>query len=245
MELNDIDFSWTEFDSKIFIPILVGYISFIIFWFPWKSEKLKQSYMDKYGEKGSEKFVMFSKYLGGLSMLILPLVACFIAFPERDLVDYGFGMESDKILPTLLFTVGIVALMAPMAVVSARKEKNWVNYPQIRTKVWDRKLMRKNAWGWAVYLFGYEVLFRGVLFFPLYEEIGLWPTMAINIGLYSATHIPKGLDETIGAIPLAVVLCIITALTGNFWCAYLAHVAMAWTNSFTALKHNPQMTIKK
>ena len=32
---------------------------------------------------------------------------------------------------------------------------------------------------------------------PLIDPLGMWPAIAINIALYSATHIPKGLDETI------------------------------------------------
>ncbi len=241
MELYDIDFSWSDTDLKVFIPVVVGIISFMIFWFPWKSEKLKQRYMDKYGERGSEKFVMMSKYLGGISMGFLPLIACLIAFPETNLVDYGFGLEADKVLPTLVFSVILIVLMAPIAMMSAKKPKNWPNYPQIRSKVWDRRLRLTNAWGWTVYLFGYEALFRGVMFFPLYETIGLWPAIAVNVALYAATHIPKGLDETVGTFPLSVVLCIITAATGNFWTAFIAHVAMAWSNSFTSLKYNPEM----
>ena len=99
----------------------------------------------------------------------------------------------------------------------------------------------KNALGWAAYLFGYEILFRGILLFPLVAEFGVWPAIAVNIALYSSTHIPKGLDETIGAIPLGIVLCVLTLLTGTIWIAFFVHLAMALTNSFTALKHHPEM----
>ena len=95
--------------------------------------------------------------------------------------------------------------------------------------------------GWAAYLFGYELLFRGVLLFPLADELGVWTAIAINIALYSATHIPKGLDETIGAIPLGLVLCILTLYTDTIWIAFIVHVIMAWTNTFTALRFNPEM----
>jgi membrane protease YdiL (CAAX protease family) len=131
--------------------------------------------------------------------------------------------------------------VVPLVYFSAKKEKNLVNYPQIRAKVWSKKLKTRNAIGWAAYLFGYEMLFRGVLLFPLYHEFGIWPAIAVNIALYSATHIPKGLDETIGAIPLGLVLCILTLLTGTIWIAFILHVIMAWTNTFTALKFNPDM----
>ena len=79
---------------------------------------------------------------------------------------------------------------------------------------------------------------RGV---PLAETVGVWPAIAVNIALYSATHIPKGLDETLGAIPLGLVLCWLTLASGTIWIAFLVHVAMAWTNSLTALKHHPDI----
>ena len=47
-------------------------------------------------------------------------------------------------------------------------------------------------YGWFLYLFGYEFLFRGVLLIPLIDPLGMWPAIAINIAVYSATHIPKG-----------------------------------------------------
>lgn len=108
-----------------------------------------------------------------------------------------------------------------------------------------KKIVFINALGWAIYLFGYEFLFRGVLLFPLVDSIGVWPAIAVNIALYSATHIPKGLDETIGAIPLGLVLCLLTLASGTIWIAFLVHVAMAWTNSFTALKFHPEINYIK
>jgi hypothetical protein len=57
--------------------------------------------------------------------------------------------------------------------------------------------------------------------------------------------IPKGFDETIGAVPLGFLLCLLTLMAGNIWIAFLVHVAMAWTNSLTALKHHPEIHYNK
>ena len=122
---------------------------------------------------------------------------------------------------------------------------NLINYPQIRAGEWDLKMVIGNLSAWAFYLLGYEFLFRGLLLFPLVAEIGLWPAIAINIGLYSATHIPKGLSETIGAIPLSIVLCLLSVQTGTIWIAFFVHLAIAWTNTSVALKHNPDMRFVK
>ena len=99
----------------------------------------------------------------------------------------------------------------------------------------------KNSIGWIAYLTGYEILFRGVMLFPLVDAIGVWPTIAINTAMYSATHVPKGMDEAIGAIPLGIVLCFITLMTGTLWVAIVAHILMALANSFSSVYHNPEM----
>lgn len=241
-ELLNIDFTFYKEDLRVFIPVVGGLIGFIIFWFAWQSTKLKQKLIDKYGEDwGSAKLVIYTKFLGGFSMGVLPAAAYLIAFPETTLSDLGLGFHKETLLPTALWAAGLGALMVTIMALNAKKPDNLINYPQIRAKVWDRNMFRGNLAGWAAYLFGYEFLFRGVLLFPLVASIGLWPAIAVNIGLYSATHIPKGLNEAIGAIPLSVVLCLLSVYTGTVWIAVIVHIAMAWTNTTIALKYHPDM----
>lgn len=240
----DINFYFQNF--RVFIPIVGGLTGFIIFWFIKESEGLKKRYLSKYGDdKGSARFIMMTKYLGGFTMGVLPFIWYRITFSDTSLSDLGLGLSEGTLLSVILFTVGLCIIIIPLAAISARKPQNLVNYPQIRAREWDLKLILGNLLAWAAYLLGYEFLFRGVLLFPLVETIGLWPAIAVNIGLYSATHIPKGLSETIGAIPLSVVLCLLSVYTGSIWIAFFVHVAMAWTNSLTALKHHPEMKIVK
>lgn len=243
--MNDflnVDLSFNYQDLRVFIPVVGALIGFMIFWFAWQSDKLKQKLIDKYGEdKGLANLVIYTKILGGFSMGVLPAVAYLIAFPETTLSELGLGLHQETLLTTALWTLGLGALMVFLMANNAKKPENLVHYPQIRAKVWDRKMFRGNLAGWATYLFGYEFLFRGVLLFPLVEAIGLWPAIAVNIGLYSATHIPKGLTEAIGAIPLSIVLCLLSVYTGSIWVAVIVHIAMAWTNTTIALKHQPEM----
>ena len=118
-----------------------------------------------------------------------------------------------------------------------------VNYPQIRAEVWDIRMVIGNLVSWAVYLLGYEIFFRGVLLFPVVQTAGAWAAIGINIGMYSGTHIPKGAGETIGAIPLSAILCLLCLHAGSFWPAFLVHVAMAWTTTLTSLKYHPDMKV--
>jgi membrane protease YdiL (CAAX protease family) len=240
---NDLSWlNWRESDLVSVLPILLTSIGFILFWFTSKSDKIKAHFYNKYDyDTASVKHIFFTKYFGFIAMGVLPTIFCLIFLPSYNLADYGLTFISSTSLFSLYWILGLSALVIPLAYISAKKPKNLINYPQIRAKIWTRKTVTVHAFGWFIYLFGYEFMFRGILLFPLVDAIGVWPAIAVNIALYSATHIPKGLDETIGAIPLGLVLCILTLASGTIWIALFVHVAMAWTNCFTALKYHPDI----
>tara|TARA_B110000483_G_scaffold49047_1_gene61035 strand:- start:530 stop:1270 length:741 start_codon:yes stop_codon:yes gene_type:complete len=241
-----IDWTWTDLDLRISLPLLLTLAFFSIYWFTSKSEKIKKRFYDKYDhDQASFKHIFFTKYFGFISMGILPTILCLVFLPELTLADLGLTFIYKTAQFSIFWILGLSILIIPLVYFSAKKPKNLVNYPQIRAKVWTKKMIFINALGWFLYLFGYEFLFRGILLIPLIEPLGMWPAIAINIALYSATHIPKGLDETVGAIPLGFVLCLLTISSGTIWIAFIVHVVMAWTNTFTALKFHPEMNLKK
>jgi membrane protease YdiL (CAAX protease family) len=194
--------------------------------------------------EASWKHVFFTKLVGFFAMGIIPTAICLIFLPEYTLADYGLTIIPDTTVFSLMWIVGLSILVIPLVIFSAKKPKNLANYPQIRSTLWNKKIYVVNLIGWALYLFGYEFLFRGILLIPIEDTLGLWIAVAINVAMYSATHIPKGLDETIGAIPLGFVLCLLTLASGTIWIAYIVHVVMAWTNSLTALKYHPEIHYK-
>ena len=241
-----IDWTWTDLDLRISLPLLLTLAFFSIYWFTSKSEKIKKRFYDKYDhDQASFKHIFFTKYFGFISMGILPTIFCLVFLPELTLADLGLTFIYKTAQFSIFWILGLSILIIPLVYFSAKKPKNLLNYPQIRAKVWTKKMVFINALGWFLYLFGYEFLFRGILLIPLIEPLGMWPAIAINIALYSATHIPKGLDETVGAIPLGFVLCLLTISSGTIWIAFIVHVVMAWTNTFTALKFHPEMNLKK
>ena len=241
-----LDWNFNSIDFRICLPILLTLVFFSTYWFISKSERIKNKFYSKYDfDNASVKHIFFTKYFGFFSMGIAPTIICLFYLPEMSLKKLGFCFISDTFFFSLVWTIGLSILVVPLVYFSARNPKNLVNYPQIRAKTWTKKTIFINALGWFLYLFGYEFLFRGVLLIPLIDPLGMWPAIAINIALYSATHIPKGLDETIGAIPLGFVLCLLTISSGTIWIAFIVHVVMAWTNTFTALKFNPEMQYQK
>lgn len=243
-QINDL--FWREEDITVFLPIMLAAGFFAVYWFIAKSERVKDWFYHKYDfDQASVRHITFNRLVGFMAMGVLPGIIALLFTPGYTLAGFGVVFRAETWLFTLAWTIGLSAVVMPLAYLSARKPRNLINYPQIRAKIWTRRTVVINALGWALYLLGYEFLFRGILLFPLAEQIGVWPAIAVNIALYSATHIPKGLEETIGAIPLGLVLCLLTLASGTIWIAFLVHLAMALTNSFTALKFHPEIQYKK
>ena len=241
-----MDLSFNIKDISISIPILIGLISFLIYWFTYQSDQLQSFFKKKYGqEKGQANFILFKRFIGGFCMGVLPAISYYLFIPHAQIRDMGLILKTDMTHPFIFWLFLLILLIFPLVYFNVKKTKNLLVYPQIRNTEWNSQLLFYNFFSWAWYLLGYEILFRGILLFPLNQYIGIWPAIAVNIALYSATHLPKGYKETLGAIPFSIILCILCLYTGSFWIAFFAHLTMAWTNAWFSLKHNPDMRIIK
>jgi len=229
---------------KAGIPVVAGLIAYMIYWFAQESDRIKEKLMRKFGEEGgSVKLILGAKYLGAITLGILPFMAYRIAFPDTSLKEFGVWLNNETALMSLLLIIGLGGIMVLVGSMLSKSPNVLAKQPEIRIKEWPRSLLFYNLLAWAVYLLGYEFFFRGVLLFPLVESIGMWPAIGVNVIFYAGVHIPKGADEVLAAVPLAIVLCLLTVKTGTIWIAYFVHVAMAWTVTLSALKHQANMRI--
>lgn len=240
------DFSWKTTDMAPFVAILVPSLFFSIYWFLFVSQKIREKFSVRYpGNAGKIAYFIFIKYAGLLLLGILPFMLFSRLLPQYSISDYGLSLSKGTNLLSLLW---IAALGIPSVVVNwfaSRREESFPMYPQLRIQTWNMRMIMVYATSWAAYLFGYELLFRGLLFIPLVDTLGVWPAVAVNVSLYGVTHIPKGVHETIGAFVLGFVLCLITLQTGTLWVAFIVHVILALSNSFIALAFHPEMKIVK
>ncbi|MBK5277375.1 MAG: CPBP family intramembrane metalloprotease [Bacteroidia bacterium] len=238
--------SLNESDLTCIVSIVGSALFFILYWSLLSSERIrKYFYEEQSSDVGKIKYILFTKYSGLLILGVLPGILFYIVFPHYSLSDYGLSFSKGTSIISFYWILVLGFIILVMNRFAARREKAFLMYPQIRVKEWDGKLIVSYSIAWSAYLFGYELLFRGFLFFPLVNVIGIWPAISINIALYSISHIPKGLDETVGAILLGTVLCIATLQTGTIWVAFVAHVLLALSNSLFALKFHPEMRIVK
>lgn len=240
--LTDFNLPWKEGDLFSFLPLMLFTFFFVIYWFTSKSEKVKAFfYRRNEPDRATLSHITFNRIFGFFMLGVIPGAVCLFFLKGYSLADYGLKFVSETALFSLWWILGLSVLVIFLSYNSARKPENLVNYPQIRAKVWTWNTVLINAAGWALYLLGYEFMFRGLLLFPMVDHIGIWPAIAVNTALYSATHVPKGFTEALGAIPLGLVFCLLTLASGTIWIAFFVHLAMAWTNSFAALKFHPDM----
>ncbi len=218
-------------------------IGFVAYFFISESKKAHRYFKEKYGEEKTKiYFIFFQRYTGVVCLGLFPLITTLILIP-KSIADYGLSFQN--FLISVYWSLGLGMLILVINFLNSRKADNLAIYPQIRVKEWSANLIFFNALSWCSYLFAYELLFRGFLLFGTASLIGAVPAIAINASIYSIAHIPKGIKETIGAIPLGIILCLITFSTGTIWVAFFVHITLALSNDSFSLYFHPEMKLKR
>lgn len=211
-----------------------------IYWVIAQSKGLEARFKKTYGEADySRPWVLFCRLIGFVLMGVSSLLVILFVFDKS---PTEFGINLDFSGKTLMYSGILIAILVPINLLTAGKPANLAMYPQIRVKKWSKMTIVQSTLGWLMYLLGYEILYRGIL---LYSTLifGIWPAIAINTCVYSVAHIHKGPGETFGAIPFGIVICLITLQTGSITTAVIAHMALAMSNEWVALRAQPDMKV--
>ncbi len=186
------------------------------------------------------RWVLFQKATGFIFMAFFPALLYLFFFAGK-LTDFGISLHHLQVNWKwfVFFLIFFILLNSFLA----RKTGLMEQYPQMRINIWSKRHFLLSIFGWIIYLLAYEYLFRGLLLFSAYEAFGVWPAIAINVALYSAVHFPKGMGETLGAIPFGVLSCILTLSTGTILIPFIAHVCLAVSMEFFTIKYNPEMKL--
>lgn len=145
----------------------------------------------------------------------------------------GRTMEFWPLLLILILTAVLISFF------SSRSPKIREKSPELKIRDWYPRHIILSASAWLFYLLGYEMFFRGVLWFLCYEAFGFWPALLINILLYSLVHLPQGKLMALGTIPVGIIFCLLSRLTGSFIPAFLIHSFIALSTDLFSLFHNP------
>jgi membrane protease YdiL (CAAX protease family) len=178
-----------------------------------------------------------------LGLFFLGIVSALLIFilPGMTLKDYGLSFSFSVLPPWWSYL--LIPLILGLGNISARKPGNLARYPQIRQKKWTPRLLLISAITWILFLIGYEFLFRGFLLQASLDLMNPLPAFALNGALYALAHAYKGPGETYGSIPVGIVLCYLSLVTGNIWSAVILHSIMALSNEWLSIQAHPDMKI--
>ncbi len=129
--------------------------------------------------------------------------------------------------------VGIVAavvggiVFGGLAALGVRKPAMLARYPEIRLREWPKGMAVKSALAWAVYLAGYEFLFRGVLLMPLAVWFGPYTALALMTALYVLAHMHKPAGETLSCFVMGPVFGVLALSTQSVLGPWLMHTMIA------------------
>ncbi|MFN7950585.1 MAG: CPBP family intramembrane glutamic endopeptidase [bacterium] len=131
----------------------------------------------------------------------------------------------------LLVLAAAATICLAMVVRAARAPAMRERYPEARVSRWSVSAHALDAIGWIVYLYGYELLFRGALLFPLAHVLPLVAALAIHTAIYALAHLDKPLLEILGTLPMGFVFGWLALETQSILPGAALHVAIALTNS--------------
>ena len=78
-----------------------------------------------------------------------------------------------------------------------------------------------------LFLFAYEVWFRGYFLTDCITSWGIAIGIAVNVALYVLLHSVNGKEEMRSCVPLGLLLCLLCTWTGAAWPAIAIHLALA------------------
>jgi membrane protease YdiL (CAAX protease family) len=194
-----------------------------------KKEKSRQQLICRY---------LWRKISGFLLLGVIPAIAAVLFFKVSP-GQAGFVMGSTlKLWPWI---IGSSLFFITLNFFNSKNTDLRAMYPELRLKDWTAPGLAIAVGGWILYLAAYEYLFRGLLLFSSLEAFGLWPAVTINLALYTALHLPKGMKEAIAALPFGALICYLTIKSGSIVPAVFIHALQAVSCELFCIYRNPEM----
>ena len=222
--------------------IVFSFLSYAFFLLALNSHQIRKRLERKFGKEKSKIYrTLLQRGTGILLYGIIPAFLVSLVFLKN---FSAYGLAFKNFTESLLWTLALSLVIIPINFKTAKNPSYHKKYPEIQTAEWDAGLLFISAFSWILYLFAYEWLFRGVLFFSCLRSFGLWPAVLINIFIYTAFHLHKGWKEMVGSVFLGFIFCLLTYKTGTLWTSFFSHVVLALSNEWLSISFNPQMKIK-
>lgn len=229
---------WTQESSDPVITLVAGTVLFLAAFYGLAPSRFIAR-MESAGsspEDAQATSVLLSRVLRGL----LLGVGCLLTNAALGSSPGDIGVAPVAWMETVALAIGGLLVLLPLLALSAKKPSVQAMYPEIRSRVQPPRLVRQSTIAWAVYLWGYELLFRGFLLFELVAHWGVWPGLTISTVLYVMAHLDKLVDETAGSLFAGFIFGAMALLTGGIWAPWLLHTFIATATEALAVRANPE-----
>jgi len=223
-----------------FLAIFTTLLMFLLYYYTAKQRILRNLFVKPlFPSLSGESIEFFSYKLTGILFTgIVPFIIFLLIVrvpPSRIGLVIGRTFQFWYLLIILIIVTAIVSFQL------SKSRKVQERSPELKIRDWYPRHIILSVSAWLFYILGYEFLFRGVLWFLCSEAFGFWPALAINLSLYSMVHLPQGKLMAIGTLPVGIILCLLSQLTGSFIPAFLIHSLIAVFTDLFSLYHNTEV----
>lgn len=130
------------------------------------------------------------------------------------------------------------AVLIPIVARGSSRPAMFERYPEFMQPDATRAQQAWSAFSWAVYLLGYEVLFRSYILTLCIDSFGLVAGICAHTTLYVVAHLHKPAGETLSCFLMGPLFAVIM-LNAGIVPVWLLHLAIALVGEQTAGRLNP------
>jgi len=170
----------------------------------------------------SNRSMLLFLHVAGIALLGI-LTVCF--FGSR-LPEIVFGKNPSGDLPVLI-SGSFVIITIIIAPIVAEKKFSMLHFNKSRVDSFSPMFIANYFVLRILFLFAYEIWFRGYVLTDCITSWGIAVAVPINIAFYVLLHIVNGKDEMRSCVPLGLLLCMLCIWTGAAWPAIAIHIALA------------------
>ena len=239
-------FTIDEAQYTTILPVAVCPLFIFLYRIIVNSEVLKEFL---YGERPTEReefnYSLLTKFTGALILAVIPGFLFYKLLPSYTYIDYGLSFTSgfDKIYFYWLMVLGPIIIIINAFVTKRNSDSSCCQ--QIQLKKWEVKRIGIYSIAGILYLFAFELLYRGFLFFPLVNTIDVVSVITINVLIFAISLSGKRVNDTIGKLLFHIVLCMATYQTGTIWVAFTAQVVNSLSSNLFVLRFQSEMRVIK
>ncbi len=171
---------------------------------------------------GGKESLLLNKQFWGIAALSLPVIFFFISNPiAQKLLTLSFN---GNWLYIWFLAIPLTLFISGKATANQLKKLKGEN-----TAITKPANVVAYFTGRIIFLFLYELFFRGVLLFSIIAIAGNVISTIINVALYTALHAYCTTKEIIATIPFGIGICLLCIASNSVWPAIILHIAIAIT----------------